>query len=311
MTRFDSTVIAERVRDGVCVLECSLRDVHFATCPDFGKEKTDATCRGCAPSPAFTGSVICSRCFGRIRNLLRDAPDLLGRIRSLSDPTKAMQIAAVKISSRPVEAIAPVGPDLLDAADAILGNLRDWALVVRTGAMPVHSRLSGMDAVTAYRLAVEYSRMIITHLEQLTDSPRLALDLAEAVIVIHPEDAGERRAWSIADAADRWGVERRDRHVHPDVDAEPDREESAKPVREWYDPLLSVKDAAERHGLTTRAVRKWMTAGELPVAARARGPRGSVMLWAKASEVDRVAKLMEERRSPGRPVATCDDGSHG
>ncbi|WP_309129467.1 helix-turn-helix domain-containing protein [Microbacterium sp.] len=200
----------------------------------------------------------------------------------------------MKISSRPVEAVAPVGPDLLDAADTILANLRDWAHSVAAG-LPFHSRFSGMGAVTAYRLALEYSRAIIGHLEQLTADPARALHLAEAITVLHPEEAGERPAWSIADAAHRWGAERRDRHVHPDVDAEPDREESAQPVREWYDPTLSVKEAAARVGVKPGTVRKWVAMGDLPVAMRARGPRGSIMLMLYASQVDRVAAEMAAR----------------
>lgn len=302
MTRSDSTVIADLIREGACVRGCR---VHYAACEDFGKTAADAKCRGCAPSPTRTGSVICDKCFGRMRSLLRDVPDLLGRIRSLSDPTKAMQIAAVKISSRPVEAIAPVGPDLLDAADEILGNLRDWAHSVATG-FPWHSRFSGMDAVTAYQLAVGYSNAIIAHLKQLTADPVQVLDLAEAILVLHPEVEGERPAWSILDAKSRWGVERRDRHVHPDVDAEPDREISATPVREWFDPTLSVKEAAERSGVKPGTVRKWVASGELPVAMRARGPRGSIMLVLYASEVDRVAALMAARGEATRFGALVD-----
>lgn len=297
MTSSDAMAIADLIREGACVLGCR---VHYAACGDYGKPRREAVCTGCAPAPAHPGSVICTRCFGRMRHLLREAPDLVARIRSLSDPTKAMQIAAVKVSSRPVEAVAPVGPDLLDAADAILCNLRDWAHHVRTGALPFHSRRAGMDAVTAYRLAVEYSNLLVKHLEQLTSNPATVHDLAEAIMVVHEEDEGERNAWSIADALNRWGAERRDRHVHPDVDTEPDREESARPVREWYDPTLSVKDAAKRAGVDESSIRRWVASGDLPVAMRARGPRGSIMLVLYASQVDRVAAEMKDRRNVGR-----------
>jgi hypothetical protein len=274
--------------------------VHFATCPDYGKEPAEATCRGCAPSPTAPASALCSRCFGRIRGLLRDAPDLVGRLRSLPDPTKAMLIEPVKVFTRAVEAIAPVGPDLLDAADEILSNLRDWAHSVSTD-VPWHARFSGMGAIAAYRLAAEYSNAIVTQLDTITSDPTRTIRLAEAVTVLHPEVEGERPSWSIADAMNRWGAERRDRHVHPDVDVEPDREISAEPVREWYDPLLTIKDAAARHRVTSRAVQRWITSGNLSVAARMRGPKGTVMLWVKASELDTVAAQMEAKRSPGRP----------
>lgn len=302
MSRSDLIDINALVRDRACVLGCR---IHLAACDDFGKTRAEATCKGCAPAPTAEGSALCTRCFGRIRSLLIDAPDLVGRLRSLSDPTKAMLISPVKTFSRPTEAIAPVGPDLLDAADAILANLRDWAHSVQRG-LPWHNRLSGLSAVVAYELAAKYSAAIRRHLSEISTDAERTLDLAEAVTVLHHEVEGERSAWSIADAMQRWGAERRDRHVHPDVAAEPDREDSAQPVREWYDPILTIKDAAARHELTSRAVRKWVDAKELPVAARVRGPRGSVMLWVKASEVDRVAQLMAERRSSGRRPSTSD-----
>ena len=304
-TRSDPFLIAKRARDGECVLGCTIRGSHFASCPDYSKPEDEATCRGCAPAPAHTGSAICSRCFGRMKALLREAPDLLGRVRSLSDPTKAMLIAPVKVSSRPVEAVAPVGPDLLDASDTILANLRDWAHASAAG-MPWHSRYSGMTSVSAFRLASVYSRAIADRLDHLTSDPQRSATLAEAIMIVHPEVEGERNAWSIADALQRWGAERRDRHVHPDVEAEPDREISAAPVREWYDPTLSVKEAAARVGVKPVTVRKWVASGALPVAMRARGPRGSVMLVLYASQVDDVAKKMAARDDASRFAPNSD-----
>lgn len=303
IARSNQLDVAGFIRDRACVLGCK---IHFASCEDFGKPRSEATCPGCAPAPTAVGSAICTRCFGRIRRLLREAPDLVGRLRSLSDPAKAMLIAPVKVFTRATEAIAPVGPDLLDAADSILSNLRDWAHTVQHG-LPWHARFSGLGSVAAYRLAAEYSTAIVRHLPGITSDPDRTLDLAEAVTVLHPEIDGERSAWSIADAMNRWGAERRDTHVHPDVDANPDRELSASPVREWYDPPLSVKAAAERSGVKPVTVRKWVASGELPIAMRARGPRGSVMLMVYASQVDRVAALMAERRNTGRPAGTTLD----
>lgn len=306
MIRSDLVDTAARIRDGVCVLGCTSKGVHYATCDSFGDAENTA-CRGCAPAPAYVGSLVCSRCFGRARALLRDAPDLIARIRSLSDPAKAMLVEPVKVFSRPVEAIAPVGPDLLDAAGTLLANLRDWAHTLRhEPGLPWHSRTSGLSTSSAFDIAAAYSRSILAQLEAVTSDPALVVNFAEAILVAHPEVEGERQAWSITDAMDRWGAERRDRHVHPDVDAEPDREVSASPVREWYDPTLSVKEAAARHGVKTNTVRKWVASGELPVAMRARGPRGSVMLVLYASEVDRVAALMAGRRNSGRPATTID-----
>lgn len=302
MMSSDQVDVAARIRDGECVLGCTLRGVHFATCADYGREPAEATCRGCAPSPVYAGSAICSRCFGRARGLLRDAPDLIGRLRSLSDPMKAMLIEPVKISSRPVEAVAPVGPDLLDAAAMILANLRDWAHALHhEPGLPWHSRTAGLSTLSAFRLASEYSRSIIAQLEVVTADAGRVMDFAEAVLVVHPEIDGERHAWSIADAMYRWGAERPDhQHVHPDVDAEPDREESASPVHEWYEPLLTIKDAATRAGISQRAVQRWISGERLEVVAKVRDPRGVVQSWVRASAVDQVMKETREARERGQ-----------
>ena len=308
MNRSEGALIAGRVRDEVCVRGCTLRGVHFATCDDYGREPVESTCRGCAPSPVHPGSAICGRCFGRMRSLLRDAPDLVGRLRSLSDPMKAMLIEPVKVFSRPVEAAAPVGPDLLDAADAILANLRDWAHALpHPSRLPSHSRTAGMSTEDAYDLAREYAHSIDVHLDSTTADPATALHLAEALLVVHPEVEGERHGWSVADAMARWGAERRERHVFPAAavdEADPDEQPVA--VTEWNNPLITIKQAAELAKVGERAVQKWTKAGDLPVEARSRGPRGSVMLWVRASEVLRVAREMVGRRSPGRTPADAD-----
>lgn len=307
-SRSEGEAIAQRLRDEECVRGCTLPGIHWATCPDFAAAG-EGSCRGCAPAPAHPESVICVRCFGRMRGLLRDAPDLVARLRSLSDPAKAMQIAAVKISSRPVDAVAPVGPDLLDAADTILANLRDWALVLATATTAprrVHTRSAGLLPENAATLAAGYAQVIVQALPEVCTDVEQTLRLAEAVLVIHPDVDGARSSWSIADAATRWGIERRDRHVHPDVDAPPDRELVAWPVHEWYDPILTVKDAAERAGVAERTVRTWVSSGELPVVMRVRGPRGSVLTGVRASAVDRVAGDMASRRHRGRRPTPTD-----
>lgn len=301
--------VAERVREGLCILGCNQRGVHFASCDDYGKEPADATCRGCAPSPSASDATLCSRHLGRMRSLLRDAPDLIGRLRSLSDPTKAMTIEPVKTFSRAVEAAAPVGPDLLDAADEMLDNLRGWAHYVKRDIEQVlawHSRFAGITALSAFSLAHDYTSVILKNLDRVVADPQRTLRLAEAVLVRHPEIEGEREAWSIADAMDRWGVERRDRHVHPDVDADPDREESATPVREWYDPLLTIKVAAERVGVSHRTIQRWVASEALSVVAKVRDARGSVLSYVRASQVDQVAETMDAQRNAGRAISVLE-----
>lgn len=297
--------VETRVRERQCVRGCM---IHFASCEDFGKRPGESKCRGCAPTPVSTASAVCSKCFGRMRRMLQDAPDLIGRVRSLSDPTKAMVIEAVQSSSRSTEAPAPVSADLLDAADAMLANLRAWAGYVEPDVFARWSaRTSGVGPLSAFNLALHYSKVIIKHLPELTANPEYSVRLGEALLVRHPEVEGERSAWSLTDAVDKWGIERRDRDRYIFQDAgEEDCEISATPVTEYYDPLLSIKDAAKRVGLTQRAIRKWTEKNDLPVATRLRGPRGTVMIWVYASEVDRVAAEMEARRNTGRPATSAD-----
>ena len=66
---------------------CMTRGKHFASCPDYGK--TDGDCRGCVPSEARDGAIICERCYRAVRGAITDAPDLVGHLRSIADPTKS------------------------------------------------------------------------------------------------------------------------------------------------------------------------------------------------------------------------------
>lgn len=297
MNRSEGALIAGRVRDEVCVRGCTLRGVHFATCDDYGREPVESTCRGCAPAPVHPGSAICGRCFGRMRSLLRDAPDLVGRLRSLSDPMKAMLIEPVKVFGRPVEAVAPVGPDLLDAADAILANLRDWAHhLPHPSQLPSHSRTAGMSTVDAFALTREYAQSIDVHLDTATADPSTALHLAEALLVLHPEVEGERPGWSVADAMGRWGAERRERHVHPDAGAEDEVEEEQRvAVSEWNNPLITKVQAAKIAG-SERTLRRWEKDGRIASVGRVTiaGVRTS---WYRAADVITLRNAMRAAES--------------
>jgi hypothetical protein len=189
-----------------------------------------------------------------MRGLLRDVPDLLARLRSLADPMKANVLDQVRVSTSSTEPPAPVGSDLLDAM-RVVEAAASWAHV---------------DLTT-----VANNRDEITY-------------LGELLLDRHAPVDGIRSAWSVQDAVDQWGVERRDTDtfVFP-VDDEDD--EAGAPVREWYNPLLTVAQAAERHGLTQRAVQMWVTKGLLTPVARVRGPRGSVLSYFYAETIDEVS----------------------
>ena len=252
--------------DRVCIRGCTEKGPtgHYADCEDFGKPVEEAECRGCAPRECRDGSLICDRCFGRMRGLLDEAPDLLGRLWSLADPMKAQVLNPVRVSSSSTEPPAPVGADLLDAITVVSEVVEAW--------MSWRQDLAG---ISNDLVAVEWF------------GPR--------VLDRHPEEDGIRAAWSVQDAKSKWGIERRDRDsfVYP---TDEDEEEESAPVREWYDPLLTVAQAAERHKLTQRAVQKWVTKGLIEPVARSRGPRGSVLTYFYASAVDAAAKTAEANR---------------
>ena len=81
----------------VCVRGCTQRGVHYAACEEQAKVEAAAAvgivhvskCQGCAERPARDHALICDGCFYRLRSLIRDSGDLMGRLRSLADPRKA------------------------------------------------------------------------------------------------------------------------------------------------------------------------------------------------------------------------------
>lgn len=263
--------------DRVCIRGCTQRDVHYATCADYSVaaliEQAHAEdigaeyvrkCRGCAPRECRDGSLICDKCFGRMKGLLHDAPDLLGRLRAIADPAKSgWNWDQVVISSgASTTAPPPIGDDLADAIIAIEQALTGWL----TWGGDLAWISNNLDAVTW---------------------------MSARVLEVHrPDEHGVREGWSVLDAVKRWGVERRENgaYVHPDVDEPEERAEITEPVREWYDPMLTVKQAAERHKLTQRAVQKWVKDGHLEVLARSRGPRGSILSFVSSRAIDALVK---------------------
>ncbi|PRB09236.1 hypothetical protein CQ047_11180 [Microbacterium sp. MYb72] len=169
-----------------------------------------------------------------MRALLADGPDLLGRICSLADPMKATPTdKAPGGRSSSVEAPAPVDADLLDAI-AALEQLSPWW----------HVTLS------------DYSNdlTVITW-------------LGEVVLDVHPEVAGERPAWSVADAMAKWGVERRTKGEpawSPAEEIDPARD-AAVPIPEWGDPIVGWADAVRIAG-SDSTLRRWIKREEIDVA---------------------------------------------
>lgn len=251
--------------DRVCVRGCVQEGVHYAACPwdhvEAGSERAvELTaagvepCGGCAPRECRDGSLICDRCFGRMRGLLNDGPDMLARLQSLADPRKATPTDQPHFGATSVEPVAPVPADLLDAL-----------------------------AVVEYVVAVFDEDT----LRQVSNDRERVLLMSEYVIERHPVVDGERAAWSLQDAVDRWGVERRDRSKtvwEPDVDGEI----ATFNVHEHGDPLVSLQDAAALVGETRFKVARWERKGLLARAATIPGPRGSRKAMYRLSEVRAV-----------------------
>ncbi|TCJ28747.1 hypothetical protein E0W80_04405 [Microbacterium sp. PI-1] len=198
-----------------------------------------------------------------MRALLADGPDLIGRVRSLADPMKATPTdKAPGGRSSATEPPAPIDADLIDAL-AVLEKLEPWWHV------PLSDYSNDLEVMTW---------------------------LGEVVLDRHPEVEGLREGWSVADAMAKWGAERRtDVFIYPDDEGHDQPE--AVPVREWYDPLLTLQQAAKRAKVSQRQVQRWVQKEAVTVVAQHRGPRGSVMKYVHASAVDAAAEEMRGNQS--------------
>lgn len=242
--------------DRVCLRGCTQRDVHYATCNAHGPTYAgEFPCTGCAPRGCRDGSLICDKCFGRLRALLDDAPDLLARLQSLADPRKATPTDQPHYGSSSVEPVAPVGADILDAVAVVAGVV------------------ASVDA---------------GDLRKLSNDLAMVEWLSAVVLDRHPDADGLRSAWSVQDAVDRWGVERRDRNQVAWV-AETDGELASFSVAEWgADKLVSQRDAAVLVGVEPRQIRRWEKQKVLARAHTIPGPRGSRKAMYRLSDVQAV-----------------------
>lgn len=225
--------------DRVCIRGCLQRGVHYATCPWYGLTADTAPtalavpnrCVGCAPKPARDHALICDTCFYRLRTLVRDADDLMGRLRSLADPMKATPTdKAPGGRSSQVEPPAPVDADLLDALNDVGHTLHDW------------------DRHTEAQLEA--------CLPDLVNDAEHVRVLGVGFLDRHPLVDGVRHFWSVQDAVDKWGVERRTKGEIR-WEPEPDSAEVAFARPEWQNPLVTKLQAAQIAG-SERTLRRWI-----------------------------------------------------
>lgn len=109
------------------------RGEHYAACPSaFGD---DDECRGCVPREAVGDSLICGRCYQRLRGLIAATPEMLAHLRSMTDPLKAAVYDREPGGGVKVHAPPPVPVELLDAPDFMVTVLWSTREVVE-GRMP-------------------------------------------------------------------------------------------------------------------------------------------------------------------------------
>lgn len=265
----------------VCVRGCLQRGVHFADCPWYGLTADAAPtavampnrCHGCAPRPARDHALICDGCFYRLRSLIRDSDDLMGRLASLADPMKATPTdKAPGGRGQQVEPPAPLDADLADAMTDVGNTLRDW------------------DLLTEFQLEAALPDLVnvVEHVEAL----------GVGFLDRHPLVDGVREFWSVQDAVDKWGVERRTKDPDVWVPGE-DGEESVGVRAEWGDPLLNRDDAAKLAG-SLRTLQRW-------VRAELISPEGEIYTGGVRTRLFRrsdVVRVRDEMRGRvGRPKA--------
>ena len=281
-----------------CVRGCTIRDDHYAACPDYGKTRgSGATCWGCTPRPTRGAMLVCDGCYRRFRRMLLDAPDLLGRLQSIAEQDKAVAFTPVKAKGSPAESPVQIGSDLLDALTEISANLHDWAVTLDAGRAGPAPR-AGRSSTQVYADRAKDAAVVLRHLDTIVAVEAQLTPLAEAVIVMHqPDDEGARR-WSVADAVARWGVERRDRNVYPDQHDDTVIAGDPRPVREWGDELLTKREAEKLAG-SPRTLRRWEKR-DLIAAEGRMIIAGVVTNWYRRSDILRVKREAGERSAATR-----------
>lgn len=176
------------------------RGEHFAACPSaFGG---DGQCRGCVPREAVGDSLICGKCFGRVRGLIAGAPEMLAHLRSLGDPLKAAVYDREPGGGAKLHAPPPIPVELLDAPDYIVTVL--WSTrEVMEGRTPQGRMVVpvGAGATVLFDFATDAVRDILAGLSALSGRHEIVA-LAEAVIG-RPASKDE---WTLRTIFERWSL---------------------------------------------------------------------------------------------------------
>jgi len=284
-----------------CVLGCAQQGVHFAGCMVYDGKHYDFPCEGCAGEPTVGGTLVCSKCRGRFRFALREVADLIGRMRSLIDPTSAIvyEDRARRRGSASPEAPAPASADLIDASDALQKGLWRWS---PSGGWP------RSDAAEAFDDAEAAAAGILAHLDTWLSDEDDVFSLYRLLIERHPaNEDGVREAWSVQDALDKWGAERREQPaedaVAPSRALRPERlfdEQSARPIAEHGDALLGGEQAAAVAG-SLRTLQRWRRAGEIE-------PERTAYVAGRATPLYRRSALLATKERMAAAKNVRDEG---
>lgn len=272
--------MAERV----CIRGCTQRGVHYASCPDYGKaeahaqmvalgipvEPLELACTGCAEAPARDRALICDRCYGRLRGLISDTPDLVARLRSLADPTKATPTDKAPGGGGPSEPLAPVDAELLDALNDIVTTWGAWQSFCNP-------------------------RSLEQAVDGLVNDHHHVEDLSAGFMDRNELVDGVRGFWSVADARAKWGVERRTRAVQWEDD---DCEEVVVGTVPEYGDGLVTRLQAEKLAGSARTLQRWRKDARV-VPARVFVIGGARIAMFRRSDLVRVKAEMDAKA--GRP----------
>lgn len=260
--------------DRVCIRGCITRGEHADDCST--KDADTFPCRGCRPRHARHMAYVCDGCYSRFGKMLDDVADLLARLVSLDDPTKATPTDQEHLpGSGMAVAPPPVNDDRMDARIAIEANLRDWA-----------AWADGVDIAEAAKLGTSLQASAVReHLDEIVNDRILVMQLSAAILDIHkPNEAGEREAWSVWDAVVKWKVERvpGPREFWSDEPNVEETDEKPTPVAEWGENRIISKPQAEKIAGTARTLQRWVKDGLLERVGRYVTPDESGRLRATA-----------------------------
>jgi hypothetical protein len=148
-----------------------------------------------------------------------------------------------------------------------------------------------LDALSTVEAAVEWA---YTDLTTVTNDLDTVTYLSALLLDRHPESDGLRHAWSVQDAVDRWGVERRDRNPQPWVDD--DTVEIITPVHEHGDPIIGRPEAEGIAG-SPSTLRRWVKQGHVGVVGTIYIAGVRTTLYRRVELVDTRTRMREQQQT--------------